>query len=97
MTVYVDVSRYPYRRGVRRMVMCHMLADTIDELHTMADRIGVARKWFQPTSWPHYDICKSSRELAIAAGAKVVSSRELVRLIRAWRAALESAPQERAA
>jgi hypothetical protein len=29
------------------MVMCHMLADTSAELHEMADRIGIARKWFR--------------------------------------------------
>ena len=42
------------------MKMCHMLADTLDELHAMADRIGVARRHFQTdSSAPHYDICKS--------------------------------------
>lgn len=68
MSVYVDDMRAPYGR----MVMCHMIADTADELHAMADRIGVARRWFQkspPASFPHYDIAKSKRDLAIGAGA----------------------------
>ena len=68
MSVYVDGSNY----GYGRMVMCHMIADTPDELHAMADRIGVARRWFQDTSkasFPHYDIAKSKRALAVAAGA----------------------------
>ena len=43
MAVYVD----DMRANFGRMKMCHMIADTIDELHTMADRIGVARRWFQ--------------------------------------------------
>lgn len=66
MTVYVDDMEAPFGR----MKMCHMYADTIAELHTMADRIGVARRWFQnaPGS-PHYDICLSKKRLALAAGA----------------------------
>lgn len=41
--VYVDDMRAPYRM----MVMCHMVADTPEELHAMAGHIGVARKWYQ--------------------------------------------------
>jgi len=52
-----------------RMVMCHMLADTLDELHAMADRIGVARRWFQDHRTPHYDVCASKKALAIQFGA----------------------------
>lgn len=43
MPVYVDDARLTYRR----MVMCHMIADTPAELHAMAAAIGVARKWYQ--------------------------------------------------
>ena len=62
MTVYVDNMRAAYGR----MIMCHMLADSEEELHAMADAIGVARKWYQEQ---HYDICLSKREQAVAAGA----------------------------
>lgn len=68
MSVYVDASLY----GYGRMTMCHMIADTPAELHEMADRIGVARRWFQAppkASFWHYDIAKSKRALAIEHGA----------------------------
>ena len=81
MTVYVDKSIYRYRR----MVMCHMLADNLDELHEMAEKIGVKRRWFQQGSTPHYDICKSKRALAIEHGAQEVNRREVVTIIRRLR------------
>lgn len=69
MSVYVDRGAITYGR----MRMCHMIADSLDELHAMADRIGVARRWFQApgprVSFPHYDIAQSKRALAIEAGA----------------------------
>jgi len=68
MTVYVDDVRHAYGR----MQMCHMWADSPDELHAMADRIGVARKWFQrppKASWEHYDVCMSKAALARKFGA----------------------------
>jgi hypothetical protein len=52
--------------------MCHMIADTPEELHAMADHIEVARRWFQEppkASFWHYDIAQSKRALAIGAGA----------------------------
>lgn len=85
MPVYVDASLY----GFGRMVMCHMLADTPDELHAMADRIGVARRWFQAppkASFPHYDICKSKRALAVEHGAIECDRNALVAAMRRIRA-----------
>lgn len=73
MTVYVD----DMRANFGRMVMCHMIADTDDELHQMADRIGVARKWFQQKpSGDHYDIALSKRALAISFGAAEITVRQ---------------------
>lgn len=72
MSVYVDSAKNAYGR----MKMCHMIADTPDELHAMADKIGVARKWFQKlSSFPHYDISQSKRELAVQNGAVELSTR----------------------
>lgn len=72
--VYVDNMRAFFGR----MIMCHMAADTEEELHNMASKIGVARKWYQRQ---HYDICLSKRAIAVAFGAKQVSQRELCTLI----------------
>jgi len=68
MAVYVDDIKVPYGR----MLMCHMWADTREELHAMADKIGIRRKWFQcppRASWEHYDICLSKKAEAIRHGA----------------------------
>jgi hypothetical protein len=68
MAIYVDAPRYSYGR----MIMCHMIADTPEELHAMADKIGMARRWFQAppqASFWHYDIAKFKRALAVEHGA----------------------------
>lgn len=75
MTVYVDDMKAKYGR----LIMCHMLADTDEELHAMADKIGVSRQWWQSpekTSGSHYDIALSKRALAVQAGAKEVTWRQ---------------------
>jgi hypothetical protein len=47
-----------------------MLANDIDELHTMAKRIGLKRAWFQSNeTFAHYDVTANKRELALKAGA----------------------------
>jgi ABC-type polysaccharide/polyol phosphate transport system ATPase subunit len=74
MTVYVD-NMYQLPMGqFGRMKMSHMIADTEAELHVMADKIGVQRRWFQKKpSGDHYDIAMSKRALAVAAGAKEIT------------------------
>jgi hypothetical protein len=77
MTVYVDDMAAPYKpehRPGRTYVMCHMIADTEAELHAMAAKIGVARKWYQGD---HYDIAKSKRALAVQHGAVELDRRTL--------------------
>lgn len=76
MAVYVDDVRHRFGN----MLMCHLWADTDDELLAMVDKIGVQRKWIQghktlsfgkhrDSSWVHFDIALSKKALAIAAGA----------------------------
>lgn len=79
MTVYVDDMRAPFGR----MIMCHMCADTKEELLAMADTIGVARKWLQKEgSWmEHFDISLGMKQKAINAGAVQVTKKELVKIM----------------
>lgn len=81
MSVYLDKTHNRFRG----MICCHMIADTLPELHAMADRIGLKREWFQPLSSPHYDVSLSRRALAIAAGARVVDRWEFVTVLRRLR------------
>ena len=76
MMVYVDDAYIPYGR----MKMCHMIADTEEELHEMADKIGMKREWFQNTSMPHYDVGMGKRTLAVEYGATEITMRELIAL-----------------
>lgn len=87
MTVYVDDMAAEFRPehvSGRRYVMCHMIADNEEELHAMADRIGVARKWYQGD---HYDIAKTKRALAVKAGAVEITWRQAGEMMRGRRRA----------
>lgn len=89
MSVYVDAPIWRYGR----MVMCHMFADTYEELHAMADKIGVARRWFQDHArLPHYDVCKSKRILAIKLGAIEATKEFTVEMMRKHETKQQEAP-----
>jgi hypothetical protein len=53
--------------------MSHMIADSEAELHEMARRIGVARRWYQGD---HYDVTQSCKALAIEYGAIQITWRQ---------------------
>jgi len=70
MTVYVDDAVHLWR-GRR---WAHLMADTLDELHEMAERLEIPRRAFQnKTSGAHYDVPSELRERAIELGATAIS------------------------
>jgi len=51
----------------------HLQADSADELHAFAARLGLRREWFQSKPGrpekDHYDLTRPGRERALALGA----------------------------
>ena len=77
--IYVGTKEYKYGR----MIMSHMAADTLEELHQMAESIGVAKRHFQNKKGkPHYDICKQNKQKAIVLGAIEISDKKIIELYR---------------
>ncbi|WP_395574191.1 DUF4031 domain-containing protein [Streptomyces sp. BK79] len=75
MTVYIDPPTWP---GHGRM-WSHLVSDvSYAELHAFAERLGVPRRAFERD---HYDIPAQRYADAVAAGAREVGSREVVRLL----------------
>ncbi len=83
MSVYVDPALWKWRGKV----WCHMLADTEEELHVFAKRLGLKREWHQkPGRYDnHYDLTASKRETAIAMGAIPIDRKRLVQILTAKR------------
>ena len=72
MTVLVDDAIWPFRGRL----WCHLVSDTsYDELHELAQRLGIPRRGFQGD---HYDVPAELRDDAIALGAQPVTGRELI-------------------
>lgn len=83
MTVYVDQARIAARVGRIPGRWSHMVADTDDELHAFAARLGLRRAWAQHPGIPHshYDVTDAKRRQAIALGAVPIDRRQLAALI----------------
>ena len=66
MSVYVDRAKVPFKGKE----WCHLMADTLEELHHFANMLGIdSRLFHRSASYPHYDITLQMRVIAIAHGA----------------------------
>ena len=80
--LYVDHVRIPFGR----MLMNHLMADTPEELREAAARLGLSAYIQHPgTEKEHLDVSESKRRDALAMGARPITGRELVNLVRAKR------------
>ena len=97
MTVFVDILIKHDLTGksaqVKRVFAhgaCHMFTDgQIEELHAMAERIGMRQSWFQNDNpdLPHYDLSPARRSRAVDFGAVECDKHTTVKVMRANRAA----------
>lgn len=83
MSVYVDpLIEWGRRPGWPYNESCHLMADTDEELHAFAERLGLKRSWAQQMDHPrqhhhHYDLTKNKRAQAVKLGAVEVSIYEM--------------------
>lgn len=77
MTVYIDPPTWP---GHGRL-WSHLISDrSYEELHAFAALLGLPRRAFDND---HYDVSAERYAAAVQAGARPVSSREIISLLRA--------------
>lgn len=77
MAILVDDPIWPFRGRL----WCHLVSDTsYDELHELAQRLGIPRHGFQGD---HYDVPAELRDEAVALGATPVTGRELITRLKA--------------
>lgn len=87
MTVYVDNECIEWR-GKH---WCHLVAESLDELHHFATSIGLRRSWFQSkASYPHYDVTTAVRERALRSGAVPGSKAQIIASAKLLRAELRA-------
>lgn len=87
MTVYVDDSRLSWRGRS----WCHLVADSVAELHAFAAQLGLRQEWFQyRTMYPHYDVTVNVQQRALALGAQVGDKKTIVACAKRLRVELSS-------
>ncbi|MGE5828722.1 MAG: DUF4031 domain-containing protein [Micromonosporaceae bacterium] len=73
--LYIDPPAWP----ARGRLWSHLISDiALVELHAFAELLGVPRRGFDRD---HYDLPADRFRLAVWLGARVVSSRDIVRLL----------------
>ena len=88
--VYVDsLQGYGWKMYGRTVASCHMVADSIAELHAMAARLGLKTCYLQRSGMGdlHYDLTPSRRARAVLLGAVELDRRAFVSVIRRLRGA----------
>ena len=84
MSVYVDEMmvclrnrNWPYSQA------CHLVADSVEELHYFAGRMRLKPAWFQDKpELPHYDLTRGMRRVAVKLGAIEVNRYKISELMK---------------
>ena len=75
-------------------MVCHLIADDLEELHRAAMRLGLKRQWFQPDCRnPHYDLMRSRIAAADLQGIPVVSREEFFEVAARCRQSIAAAKE----
>lgn len=77
MSVYVDKAIWKFRG----QLYCHMVADSLDELHVFAKQMVIAKSWFHKppkASYPHYDVISAKRDFIIDFGGAIEVDRRIL-------------------
>ena len=90
MPVYVDdLVAHGWKMHGKMVRSCHLFADTAEELHAAAEKLGLKPEWFQ-NHWPrlpHYDLVENKRIQAVKNGAIELNMFESVKKWKEIRAA----------
>ena len=79
LTVCIRSKKWPYSQAG------HLVADSVEELHYFAGRMGRKPSWLQGGSLPHYDLTKGMRLLAVKLGAVEITRKKFVEFMRKYR------------
>ncbi|MGW0008084.1 DUF4031 domain-containing protein, partial [Nocardia grenadensis] len=90
MAVYVDgITDHPQAakvKGLRHTRWSHLTADTPEELHEFANRLGLKRAWYQDHEYRwHYDVTPPVRAKALRLGAVAIDRYGLAAVVTARR------------
>jgi len=85
MSVYVDPNmRCQTTPEWTFKTVCHLTADSEDQLHKFASMLGLRREWFQHGSvkrLPHYDLTSGRRRVAVELGAIQITRNEMAKRV----------------
>jgi hypothetical protein len=75
LAIYVDSRSWNWRGEL----WGHLIADSTEELHLFAARLGLQHDWYQGgAKYPHYDLTLTIRANAIAFGAIQLNGRAFI-------------------
>ena len=78
--IYIDRLKFYENYGYA----AHMISDvSVDDLHRFAKENNIHRRFYHSSrKHPHYDIIAENYNRAIKGGAKVVTSKEIIRILK---------------